>query len=288
MNADHAPTAYPYLRESHVYSAMSGISWQTQLDICRRYWEANLKGKGVVLGEPTHDEAISARKVPFLCRKEGFALDQKLQRGDHVIVAYHDRQHRTISDFCNLIDRWKPRGITMHFANLGVDLSTPHGMAVANMMFVMAQWQSDSMSERNKAVAAYLKSTGRSAGGRMPMGYVKRGPKGDRQCVPYPEERRLMRAVVVAKDSGMTWNEIAETMEAVCETLRQKWPRCPAYKAGVWSSYEHCRKAYRYYMRILERENGDVTSGLKVVTVEEDPQDPPSEEGTPRSDHAPP
>jgi hypothetical protein len=63
----------------------------------------------------------------------------------------------------------------------------------------------------------------------------------------------MMLAIVMAHDHGMTWAEIVETTEAICEQFRQQVPHCPVYKAGLWR-YEKCRAAYRYYQRILKRE----------------------------------
>ncbi len=159
------PTAYSYIRVSHQDSANSGLSPGSQLDQCRMYYGRVLMPKEAIWWGMTeipegldlikhdgeiellYDPAVSARHVPFLNRKGGSRLNDMLQPGDHVIFAHLDRGFRAVLDFSALIDVWKSRNITVHFADMGVDVSTPHGMLVANIMAAVAQGQSD-MQER--------------------------------------------------------------------------------------------------------------------------------------------
>jgi DNA invertase Pin-like site-specific DNA recombinase len=248
--------SYPYMRESHTSSKIRGISKDTQMDIAKRYWEMHLKPRGIPLAGPVYDPATSARHVPFLCRKKGKLLDEMLQAGDHVIFAYHDRGYRTVLDFGRLYERWQGRGITMHFANLNVDLSTAEGMLMANIMFSTAQADSDLKSQRNKDVAAWLRKNNRPTNGARRLGFILHCEGGQRQWAPYPEERALMRIIVRLRDEeGCSWNAIVSRLELLLGALREKDPKCEAYQAN-WDR-ERIRRAHAAYCEILRTEGQD-------------------------------
>lgn len=266
------PTAYVYIRVSHDDSAKSALSPGSQLDICKAHYRARgLAEQGVEWwgleeipedldltkhqnGIPLlYDAAVSARHVPFLSRKSGLRLHHMLEPGDHVLFAYLDRAFRALLDFTALVDVWKTKGVVVHFCDFGADLSTSHGMFVANMMATFAQWQSDVISDRCKATSNRLKKLGRACGGRRSMGYqlVRRGqtpehPKGTLFLDRDEEELAIMAETFRMRESGHTYTEISDTIEtrlAKFEGRRyqkyapfRKWPpvrcrhACVAYK----------------------------------------------------------
>jgi DNA invertase Pin-like site-specific DNA recombinase len=257
-------TAYFYLRESHPDSAASGISHETQVQLCERYYALHLEPQGIARGEMVYDSAISAYKVPFLLRPGGTKLDILVREGDHVVVAYHDRLHRTIKDFAILHDLWAARGVTLHFANLMCDLSTPQGMLMAQMMFCVAQAESANKSVRNRAVAAYLRNVGRQAGKCIRYGYKPAtgiAPTGLRtkrlgrpaQLAPYEEERRLMKLCHMLRGRGFTLGRISQMIEELTEELRKQRPHEPTYRKGLWAR-ERCYSAAKAWVAILDRE----------------------------------
>jgi DNA invertase Pin-like site-specific DNA recombinase len=146
---DFVGVAYWYCRESHADSYANQNSKQTQEGICQSYYDFRLKPLGVRVGKIYYDPKTSARHVPFLQRTAGKELDRILQATDHVIFAHLDRGYRAVLDFSQVMQNWKSRGVTVHFASLGVDMSTPAGMLVANIMASVAQGESDLESERN-------------------------------------------------------------------------------------------------------------------------------------------
>ena len=92
-------TRYCYIRESHRYSAETGISKDAQEGICQDYYHVKLQRQGVAWGGYYYDQATSGRHIPFLLREQGWELRKKLNPGDHLVVAYHDRSTRSVLDF---------------------------------------------------------------------------------------------------------------------------------------------------------------------------------------------
>ena len=254
------PTCYFYFRQSHPDSFKAGNSRQTQEEICQRYYEFRVQPLGIPRGPVFYDPKTSARHVRFLDRKAGSELNRLLQRGDHIVFAYLDRRYRAVLDFAQLMEDWKLRGITVHFANLSVDLSTPTGMLVANIMASVAQGESDLKSERNLEICAFRRRANRPTNGERKFGYRRAGPKGDRQFVPFTAERDVMARIIQLHDGGFTWKEVSIIVEGMSEKITFKATRLFSsftlydhFPEGYWAWWR-CRKAYYDYRKIVERE----------------------------------
>ena len=251
------PTAYPYLRVSHGESAASGLSPEAQLERCRQYYLSRIAPTGVAFytGDPFYDPAVSARHVPFLYRKRGAELGRLLKAGDHVIFAYLDRGFRAVLDFAALIDVWRSQHVTVHFADLGVDLSTGPGMLVANIMASVAQGQSDLYSERNKAIAARLRKMNRPTNGTKRLGYKLAGKGKHRYWVPDKVELGIMAEIVRQRDAGESFEWISRHIEKrMCE-LDGRIYKNSAFFKRQWTK-QRCWRAYRAWQEIqaeLER-----------------------------------
>jgi DNA invertase Pin-like site-specific DNA recombinase len=94
-----------------------------------------------------------------------------LRNGDHVIFAYHDRAFRNTEDCLATLRVWKERGITVHFANLHVDMNDPKGAFMITVMAGCAQMDSAMKSERIKEVFSGFEAMGRLGNGHAPMGF---------------------------------------------------------------------------------------------------------------------
>jgi len=249
MPIEHQPTAYAYLRVSHPRSRDSGLSVGAQLDVCWRYYQLRLEGQAVKwwglkeippdlnLGhyrddlELIYDPAVSARIVPFLERHGGQRLSKLLAKGDHVIFAHLDRGVRAVLDHAALIDLWHGLGINIHYADLNVDLQTPHGMLVANIMAAVAQGQSDLISERNREIAARLRKMGRPTNRRVPRGFRKFKVNGQPRMAPDWTLRGYMNEIKrLREEMGLTYDAIACALNTHFCKLKNK-----EYKHSVFS-----------------------------------------------------
>lgn len=284
MNSNSQPVAFSYLRVSHKYSAASGLSPGSQLDICRRYYKYAIQPKGVLwygikeippeMDLTTYDDTVelfydpstSARHVPLLARRAGARLDQVLREGDHVIFAHLDRGFRAIRDFSALIHEWLRRGIIIHFADLGVDLTTPHGMLVANLMASMAQGQSDLQSERQKEICARMKELNMPHGGHKRLAWKTIGKKGNRQYVPDQEGRAIMAEIVKLHDRDrLSFGQIGERIYSwMCQVHPQTFHGGSHFgRKRLWT-HDKVRKAYHDYFELVEQE-GPQANYLKAL-----------------------
>ncbi len=137
---------------------------------------------------------------------------------------------------------------------MGVDLGTPQGMLVANIMASVTQGQSDLTSQRNKEIAARMRKLNRPCNGQKKLGYKLAGPKGNCQWVPDMQERAIMAEIVRLRDEeGRTWQTISDSVERrLCEYDGRQF-RQSAFFKRKWAPSK-CRRAYFAYKRILKEE----------------------------------
>ena len=186
--------AHAYIRVSHTSQAESGLSEESQRRETLSYWEQKLKPQGVEFGEFFEDPAQSAYKRNFVERPQARQLMRVLKPGDHLVISKSDRAFRNVRDCLNTEAALSQMGITLHLLNINFDASTAIGKALRQMMAVVDELSSGQTSDRNRAVAAVLKSQGRHRGGPgKPYGFIL-NPGG--RMPPDEPERRLMEFMV--------------------------------------------------------------------------------------------
>lgn len=258
LDPDRPPTAWPYRRCSHEDSRESGIGLDVQAIRITSYIDVLLANNpGLVRAPMTEDSAdlaISAWKYNFDERPAGRALFYKAQRGDHIIVAEMTRGFRNTKDFLNTLDRLNSRGITLHLADMNLDMTSPVGRMTGSILAVVAEWQAAEMSIRQKAIAARDRRLGHAGGGRPPVGWINTGARGKRVRNPDPKLRALMMKIIDWRDKdGLSWWKIADEIE---EYIAARAIRMP-YKRGEpgrqWSK-NRCHAAYVSALAILEHD----------------------------------
>jgi DNA invertase Pin-like site-specific DNA recombinase len=115
-------------------------------------------------------------------------------QGDGLIVAKMDRLARSIINAANIIELANEQGWSLVVLDLGVDLTTASGEAMAHMLAVFAQFERRMISERTKAALAARKARGE--------------PHGRRSQAP----AAVVRRIVLARNSGQTYNAIAKAL----------------------------------------------------------------------------
>jgi len=81
-------------------------------------------------------------------------------RADTLMVSKLDRLSRSVPDFGAIIDEARRGGWNLVIIDLGVDLSTPAGEMVANIMAALAQWERQVISQRTRDALASLRRDG--------------------------------------------------------------------------------------------------------------------------------
>ena len=107
------------------------------------------------------------------------------------MVAKLDRLSRSLKDFALLMERAQKRGWNLVACDLGIDLSTPAGEFMANVMGSAAQWERRIIGQRTKDALA-----------------VKRA-QGVRLGRPSALPRDVVERILRARKEGEGWSAIA-------------------------------------------------------------------------------
>ena len=136
----------------------------------------------------------------------GQALDRHLasEQGengaglDGIVVAKLDRLSRSLIDFAGLLEEARARGYNIVALDLGLDLSTAQGEAMAGMLAVFAQWERRVIGERTRDALAVKRAAG------VRLGRPPSLPEDVRERI------RKMRAAGTPEEMSLT--AIAETL----------------------------------------------------------------------------
>jgi DNA invertase Pin-like site-specific DNA recombinase len=149
--------ALGYLRVSTQEQAASGNGLAAQrttilAEAARRGWEV----------EFVADEGGSGRYVNPGLR----SCLEKLAAGraNALIVAKMDRLARSVANAADVLNAARSQGWDLVLCDLGVDLSTPQGRAMANMLATFAEFERDMISLRTKEGLAAAKADGKRIG----------------------------------------------------------------------------------------------------------------------------
>lgn len=117
-----------------------------------------------------------------------------------VVVWRLDRLGRTASGLTALFDELQERRVNLVSLKDGLDLSTPAGRLMANVLASVAQFETEVRSERQMAGIAAAKASGRTWGG---------SEKGRRLKVSEEHERAIVRM----REAGESPTAIARVMK---------------------------------------------------------------------------
>jgi len=109
------------------------------------------------------EDVLSGRTL----RRPGLqaALEEcRTGRADGIVAAKLDRLSRSILDFARLLDEARRRSFNVAALDLGLDLSTPQGELVANVIASVAQWERRIIGERTREALAVRKAQGVTIG----------------------------------------------------------------------------------------------------------------------------
>jgi DNA invertase Pin-like site-specific DNA recombinase len=103
-----------------------------------------------------HEEVVGNGKPgPARARAIG-----QLRKGDVLVVAKLDRLSRSLVDFAGLMEQARDDGWRLVALDLGLDLTTPGGEVLANVLAAFAQYERRLIGERTKAALAQAQARG--------------------------------------------------------------------------------------------------------------------------------
>ena len=205
--------ALGYCRVSTDEQGESGLG----LDAQRAVIEAEAARRGWQLAETLTDVASgkSLRR-----RHQMKAALARLASGDAdvLIVAKLDRLSRSVSDFAAILAQSQEQGWALDVCDLGVDTTTPSGKMVAQIMMVLAEWEREVIGERTKSALQVARARGTRLG----------RPRG--------VDEETLRLIRILRDSGKSWQGIADSLERNA---------VPTGQGGQW----HAATVRRLYLR---------------------------------------
>ncbi|MFJ2114401.1 recombinase family protein [Streptomyces sp. NPDC087850] len=120
-----------------------------------------------------------------------------------------DRLARSTVDFAEIMKIAETQSVALASATEPLDLTSSMGRAMAKVIAVFAELESDTIGMRVSSAHEHLRREGRWTGGRVPYGYrVIANPDGAGRVLEiHPEEAKVVRAIVervLAKESLLT------------------------------------------------------------------------------------
>lgn len=151
------------------------------------------------------DEGLSGKIVNPALRR---CLDELAAgRADALIVGKLDRLARSVSHAADILDAARWQGWNLVVCDLGLDLSTPQGRALAQTMAVFAELERELIAQRTREGPAAAKARG-----------VKTG------------RPRLTPAAIV--DRICTERDAGQSFDAIARALTDEASRLPADQRG--------------------------------------------------------
>jgi DNA invertase Pin-like site-specific DNA recombinase len=163
------------------------------LGVQRAAVRAACAARGWALVDERSDEGRSGRSMrgrPELALALGALAGGD---ADALVVCRVDRLSRSLLDFASLVARAQREGWTLVVLEGGFDLGTATGRAMAGMLGVFAEFESEMISERVRAAMARL-------------------PRGRRGGLVYSDQVRTRARELRAQ--GRTLAEVAEVLES--------------------------------------------------------------------------
>lgn len=195
---------FGYIRVSTLQQANDGDSLETQLKQITSY--ASLKGYDIPLENFITEKGVSG-SVEFEKRPEGLKLFEKLENGDVLIFSKLDRAFRNTRNALNTLHDLKLRGISVHFIDLGGDVTNDGiGSVIFTILSAFATFERERIATRIREVKQVQKADGKFLGGFIRFGY---NVIEDR-LVKDPREQKIIIEMKDMKRRGMSLRRISK------------------------------------------------------------------------------
>lgn len=192
---------------------------ERQREACQAY--ADAQGWEVV--DVLEDLDVSGGEGGLRLDRPGIRrIRERFNDLDVVIFMKLDRLARSVVDFSTFAKEAAEAGVALVSVRDGLDLSTPGGRFVAQILAAFAEMELATITERTRDGKRKAKELGRWAGGTVPYGFrVVEGV-----LVPAPEEREALQAAADALLSGRSARAVLRELQGAVEPRR----------GGLWSS----------------------------------------------------
>ena len=194
---------YGYVRVSTLQQANEGDSLDTQLRQIQSY--SVLKGFEIPPENFITEKGVSG-SLEFERRPEGSKLFNQLIAGDVLIFSKLDRAFRNTRNALNTLHELKERGISVHFIDLGGDVTNDGiGSVIFTILSAFATFERERIATRIREVKQVQKSEGKFLGGFTRFGYKVVDEKLEKN----PEEQLIIQSMKDMKRRGMSLRRIS-------------------------------------------------------------------------------
>jgi putative DNA-invertase from lambdoid prophage Rac len=194
---------YGYVRVSTLQQANEGESLETQLKQIQSY--GILKGYKIPEENYVTERGVSG-SIEFEKRPEGGSLFSRLQSGDVLIFSKLDRAFRNTRNALNTLHELKLRGISVHFIDLGGDVTNDGiGSVIFTILSAFATFERERIATRIREVKQVQKAEGKFLGGPTRFGY--------RVVEKNPNEQKIIREMKDMKRRGMSLRRISSWLD---------------------------------------------------------------------------
>lgn len=178
--------AIGYVRVSTAEQETAAQRHTIALECERRGWEL------VHIAE----DAATSGKVAWDDRPGLASAIQRIESGDAAVLvcAKLDRLSRSVNDFSGLLERAKAKRWAICLLDFGLDMTTPVGELVANILIAVSQFERRRIGERTREGMAARKAAGHHM--------------GRRSAVPI----EIRDTIAKLRVAGLSYSAIAETL----------------------------------------------------------------------------
>ena len=210
-----------YVRCSSAEQATEGWS----IDAQRGRIEAWCEATGARLDRIVADEGVSGMR-PLHERPGGREIADLLAArrpsADAVVVLRLDRLGRDAAETLTCLRRFTNGPLGLVSIADKVDLSTPHGRAMAGVACVFADLERSLIADRTADALRELRLQGRVYG-PVPFGYAAH----EDRLVEHPVEQAVLRKIRRMRSRGLSYEKVARALNA---------SHLPAKRGGSWHS----------------------------------------------------
>lgn len=171
------------------------------------------RARDLTLVHMAEDTDTSGAVSPFARDDLGDWLRNHVDEFDVIMVAKLDRLTRSLLDFADLIKWCNKNGKTIVSVAESIDLGSPAGRLLANILCLFAQFERERIGERRSEAYHKLAGMGKWNGGAaVPWGYkpVKAGDHWD--LIPDPDVLPVVLSTVEAVVEGQSINVLAKAL----------------------------------------------------------------------------
>ena len=198
---------FGYIRVSTLQQANEGESLETQLRQIQSY--SVLKGFVIPLENFITEKGVSG-SLEFEKRPEGGRLFNQLASGDVLIFSKLDRAFRNTINALNTLHELKQRGISVHFIDLGGDVTNDGiGSVIFTILSAFATFERERIATRIREVKQVQKAEGKFLGGFTRFGYRVSEEKLEKDI----DQQKIINEMKDMRRRGMSLRRISSWLD---------------------------------------------------------------------------